>query len=224
MHSRKALFLLALLVALAFFPSSSYVAPERVQITILGTTDLHGNIDPIDYYTNKSDNRGLAKIATLIKRIRKEQPNSILIDSGDTIQGTPLESFHNRKNNQPPDPMMLVMNSLNYDAMTVGNHEYNFGLKVLEKARSEATFPWLSANTYDIATKQPHYKPYIVKEVAGVRIGILGLTTPGIPNWDNPPNYAGLEFHEPVSETHKWVPILREEEKVDVVVIAMHMG
>jgi len=199
-------------------------APDRVQITILGTTDLHGNILPLDYYTNKSDNRGIAKIATLIKRVRKEQPNVLLIDSGDTIQGSPLESFHGRKNNQPPDPMMLVMSSLNYDSMTVGNHEYNFGLKVLEKARSEAKFPWLSANTYDKGSKQTHYKPYIVKEVAGVRIGILGLTTPGIPNWDNPPNYAGLEFHEPVAEARKWVPILREQEKADVVVIAMHMG
>src|SRR6185369_17623473 len=120
----------------------------RVQITILGTTDLHGNLDPIDYYTNKPDNRGLAKVATLVKAVRREQPNVILIDSGDTIQGTPLESLHARKNNQPPDPMMLAMSALKYDAMTVGNHEYNFGLKVLEKARSEAKFPWLSANTY----------------------------------------------------------------------------
>jgi 2',3'-cyclic-nucleotide 2'-phosphodiesterase (5'-nucleotidase family) len=199
-------------------------APERVQITILGTTDLHGNINPIDYYTNKADNRGLAKVATLIKRVRKEQPNVVLIDSGDTIQGSPLESFHGRKNNQPPDPMMLAMNSLNYDVMAVGNHEYNFGLKVLEKARSEAKFPWLSANTYETAKGKPHYKPYIVKDVAGVRVGILGLTTPGIPHWDNPPNYAGLEFHEPVAEARKWVPILREQEKADVVVIAMHMG
>ncbi|HXC69606.1 MAG TPA: 5'-nucleotidase C-terminal domain-containing protein [Pyrinomonadaceae bacterium] len=198
--------------------------PERVQITILGTTDLHGNINPIDYYTNKPDNRGLAKVATLIKRARAEHPNVLLIDSGDTIQGSPLESFHGRKNNAPPDPMMLAMSSLSYDAMTVGNHEYNFGLKVLEKARSEAKFPWLSANTYATQTQKPHYKPYIVKEVAGVRIGILGLTTPGIPNWDNPPNYAGLEFHEPVDEARKWVPILREQEKADVVVIAMHMG
>ena len=213
---------LIILVALVFVGRS--FVPERVQITILGTTDLHGNIDPIDYYTNKPDNRGLAKVATLIKRIRKETSNVLLIDSGDTIQGSPLESFHGRKNNAPPDPMMLVMNSLNYDAMTVGNHEYNFGLKVLEKARGEAKFPWLSANTYDQGKQQTHYKPYIVKEVAGVKIGILGLTTPGIPNWDNPPNYAGLEFHEPVAEARKWVPVLREQEKVDVVVIAMHMG
>ena len=213
-----------LVIMLALVLVGRSFAPERVQITILGTTDLHGNINPLDYYTNKPDNRGLAKVATLIKRVRKEQPNVLLIDSGDTIQGSPLESFHGRKNNQPPDPMMLTMNSLNYDAMAVGNHEYNFGLKVLEKARKEAQFPWLSANTYDTATKQPHYKPYIVKELAGVKIGILGLTTPGVPNWDNPPNYAGLEFHEPVSEARRWVPILREQEKADVVVIAMHMG
>jgi 2',3'-cyclic-nucleotide 2'-phosphodiesterase / 3'-nucleotidase len=216
--------LLTLVMMLTLVVVVRSFVPDRVQITILGTTDLHGNILPIDYYTNKPDNRGLAKVATLIKRIRKEHPNVLLIDSGDTIQGSPLESFHGRKNNQPTDPMMLVMNSLNYDAMAVGNHEYNFGLKVLEKARGEANFPWLSANTYDIAKQQPHYKPYIVKEVAGVRIGILGLTTPGVPNWDNPPNYAGLEFHEPVSEARKWVPILREKEKADVVVIAMHMG
>jgi len=216
--------LATLLIMLALVLVGRSFAPERVQITILGTTDLHGNILPLDYYTNKPDNRGLAKIATLIKRVCKEQPNVLLIDSGDTIQGSPLESFHGRKNNQPPDPMMLTMDSLNYDAMTVGNHEYNFGLKVLEKARKEANFPWLSANTYDKATGQPHYKPYIVKEVAGVKIGVLGLTTPGVPNWDNPPNYAGLEFHEPVAEARKWVSIMRDKEKVDVVVIAMHMG
>src|SRR5262249_42326138 len=119
---------------------------------------------------------------------------------------------------------MLTMNALHYDSMTVGNHEYNFGLQVLNKARGEAQFPWLSANTYDVGTSTTHYKPYIVKEVQGVRIGILGLTTAGIPNWENKPNYAGLEFHETVSEAKKWVPILRENEKVDVVVIAMHMG
>ena len=217
-------FLATLIILLTVVLAARSFAPDRVQITILGTTDLHGNINPIDYYTNKPDNRGLAKIATLIKRVRKEHPNVLLVDSGDTIQGSPLESFHSRKNNQAPDPMMLVMNSLDYDALAVGNHEYNFGLKVLEKARNEAKFPWLSANTYDIATKKPHYKPYIVKEVGGVRVGILGLTTPGVPYWDNPPNYAGLEFHEPVAEARKWVPILRTQEQVDVVVVAMHMG
>jgi 2',3'-cyclic-nucleotide 2'-phosphodiesterase (5'-nucleotidase family) len=215
---------LVITLSISAFAQSTSDGSTRVQITILGTTDLHGNLDPIDYYTNKPDNRGLAKIATLIKAVRREQPNVVLIDSGDTIQGSPLESLHARKNNQPPDPMMLAMNALKYDAMTVGNHEYNFGLKVLEKARSEAQFPWLSANTYDSATGQTHYKPYLIKDVGGVKLGILGLTTPGIPNWDNAQNFAGLEFHEPLIEAQKWVPILRQQEKVDLVVIAMHMG
>src|SRR5205814_5989652 len=79
-------------------------------------------------------------------------------------------------------------------------------------------------NTYDTGKGTTHYQPYIVKEVQGVRIGVLGLTTPGIPNWENKPNYQGLEFHESISEAKKWVPILREKERADVVVIAMHMG
>ncbi|MGH9871630.1 MAG: bifunctional metallophosphatase/5'-nucleotidase [Pyrinomonadaceae bacterium] len=197
---------------------------KRVHIVVLGTTDQHGNLFPIDYYTDNADNRGLAKIATLIRQVRKENKNVVLIDSGDTIQGTPLEYYHNKKNNAPTDPMMLAMNALGYDAMAVGNHEYNFGLAVLEKARSEAKFPWLSANTYHKGTNQTHYTPYIVKEIDGVRIAVLGLTTPGIPNWENAPNYAGLEFREPLSEARKWVPILRRKERADVVVIAMHMG
>ncbi len=199
-------------------------APQRLHIVVLGTTDLHGNIFPIDYYTNKPDNRGLAKIATLVKQVRKENPNVLLVDSGDTIQGTPLQYYHNKKNNQPPDPMMLAMSALKYDSMTVGNHEYNFGLPVLEKARSEASFPWLSANSYNKGSNETHYKPYIVKEVGGARIGILGLTTPGIPNWENTQNYAGLEFRDPLSEAKKWVPVLRLKERADVLIIAMHMG
>ena len=200
---------------------------KRAHVVILSTTDMHGHIFPIDYYTNKYDNVGIAKVATLVKQARKDDPDLLLLDSGDTIQGTPLEYLHNKRNNTPPDPMMVTMNALKYDAMAVGNHEYNFGLKVLEKARSEAMFPFLSANTYETGAKgtaSTHYQPYIVKEVQGVKIGILGLTTPGIPYWENVPNYAGLEFHETVSEAKKWVPILRDKEQVDVVVIAMHMG
>jgi 2',3'-cyclic-nucleotide 2'-phosphodiesterase/3'-nucleotidase len=220
------IFVVILACGPAIFSSHSSHAspPTRVHVTIVSTTDMHGNIFPIDYYTNKPDNRGLAKVATLIKQARKDDPDLLLLDSGDTIQGTPLEYYHNKRHNEPPDPMMLAMNALHYDSMTVGNHEYNFGLKVLEKARSEAKFPWLSANTYDTGTDHTHYQPYLIKEVNGVRIGVLGLTTPGIPNWENPENYAGLEFHETVSEAKKWVQVLRDKEIVDLVVIAMHMG
>src|SRR2546430_1808745 len=200
---------------------------KRAHLVIRSTTDMHGRIFPLDYYTNKYDNVGIAKVATLIREARKNDPDLLLLDSGDTIQGTPLEYFHNKRNNTPPDPMMLAMNALHYDAMTVGNHEYNFGWRVLDKARSEAQFPWLSANTYDTEVKGDgpnHYQPYIIKEVQGVQIGVLGLTTPGIPNWENRSNYKGVEFRETVSEAKKWVPLLREKERADVVVIAMHMG
>ena len=231
MKLNRQYFLATLLVVAALIIGTLPVAgrtprqpAKRVHIVVLGTTDLHGNLFPVDYYTDKPDNRGLAKIATLIRQVRKENKNVLLIDSGDTIQGTPLEYYHNKKNNTPADPMMLAMNALAYDSMTVGNHEYNFGLPVLEKARSEAKFPWLSANTYKKGTNETHYTPYIVKEIANVRIAVLGLTTPGIPNWENAPNYAGLEFREPVSEARKWVPILRRKERADVIVIAMHMG
>jgi 2',3'-cyclic-nucleotide 2'-phosphodiesterase / 3'-nucleotidase len=227
---RSFLFATLWLVTISIHPLANFAqnaAPKRAHVVILSTTDMHGRIFPIDYYTNKYDNVGIAKVATLIKQARKDDPDLLLIDSGDTIQGTPLEYLHNKRSNTPIDPMMLTMNALKYDAMAVGNHEYNFGLKVLEKARGEAKFPWLSANTYETAAKataSTHYQPYLVKEVQGVKIGILGLTTPGIPYWENTPNYAGLEFHETVSEAKKWVPILRNKEKVDVVVIAMHMG
>src|SRR5881394_2948691 len=112
LHPSKIL-LPALLFVLA--PSHADDAPRRAWLTLISTTDLHGNILPVDYYTNKPDARGLAKAATIIRQARKSDPNLLLLDSGDTIQGSPLVYFHNRKNNSPPDPMMLAMNALKYD-------------------------------------------------------------------------------------------------------------
>src|SRR5947209_144504 len=132
MRNRKSIFFalpLGLLMALALLIVTSgghAAAPERAHVTILATTDRHGHIDPIDYYTNRPENSGLAKAATIIKQTRKTEPNLLLLDSGDTIQGTPLVYYHNERNNAPIDPMMLVMNELKYDSMAVGNHEYNF--------------------------------------------------------------------------------------------------
>lgn len=205
--------------------SSSAFGFARSHITILSTTDLHGNIYPIDYNTDQPDSRGLARVATVVKQIRKEEPDLLLLDSGDTIQGTPLTFYHARVNNKPPDPMMAVMSAMGYDAMAVGNHEYEFGWDVLNKARSEARFPWLSANTYKKGTDETYFKPFIIKQVNGVSIGILGLTTPGMPSLDDPERYySKIEVREPVSEAKKWVALLRDKEHADLVIIAMHMG
>ncbi|MBI5382989.1 MAG: bifunctional metallophosphatase/5'-nucleotidase [Opitutae bacterium] len=218
---RRFLFLACLAVSLVAAPES---APERARVTILATTDLHAHIAPLDYFANKPEQSGLAKIATLVQQARQENPRLLLLDSGDTIQGTPLAYVHNRKHNEPPDPTILAMNALRYDAMTLGNHEYNFGLAVLRKAQSEAKFPWLSANTYRAGTDEPAFTPYLVKEIDGVRVGIFGLTTPAIPSWEDPAHIAGLEFRDPVTEAQKWVTVLRERERVDLVVLMAHFG
>ena len=209
---------------LLVFGCVPFLSAERAQITVLSTTDLHGHIYPVDYGTNQPSADGLARVATLIRAARRDAPQFILIDCGDTIQGTPLAYYHNRINNAPVDPMMLAMNALGFASLTLGNHEYNFGLAVLEKARKEASFPWLSANIYKTGSTDPVYTPYLVREVQGVRVGILGLTTPGVPSWENEANYAGLTFAQPVAAARRWVELLRKQERVDVLVVAMHMG
>ncbi|MBI5691459.1 MAG: bifunctional metallophosphatase/5'-nucleotidase [Verrucomicrobia bacterium] len=204
--------------------AASLGAAERVQVTLLATTDLHGRIYPIDYYTDKPAEVGLAKIATLVAEVRRESPGALLLDCGDTIQGTPLVYYHHRKDQTRPDPMMTVMNALGYTSMAPGNHEYNFGPAPIAKARRDARFPWLSANTYRKGTDETAYTPYLVKEVGGVRVGILGLITPSVPHWENPENYAGLEFRPLVSEARKWAAVLRGKEGVDAIVVTVHCG
>jgi 2',3'-cyclic-nucleotide 2'-phosphodiesterase/3'-nucleotidase len=201
----------------------------QVKITLLATTDLHGNIYPYDYYQAKPVPRGLAKIATLIAAARSENPNSLLIDCGDTIQGTPLEYVHQTqvRNGQTEraDPMMLSMNLLGYDAMVLGNHEFNYGLKNLVRARETAKFPWISANTIvarDAAVKP--FEPFLVKTVSGVRVGIVGITTPLIPQWELAENYRGLRWRAGVEATREAVGELKAKHHPDIVIVAGHTG
>ncbi|MGB6198617.1 MAG: metallophosphoesterase, partial [Candidatus Acidiferrales bacterium] len=167
--------------------SSAGTPPATVDLTLLGTTDLHGHIEPLDYYTNKPANLGLAKIATLIRQVRAERPNVLLLDSGDTIQGTPLAYYYATKDTNAPNPMTLLMNSLGYEAAAAGNHEFNFGLNVLWKMKREANFPILAANLeQEYKSGVPYFRPYIIKVIAGVRVGIVGFVTPAVPNWEIP--------------------------------------
>ena len=121
--------------------------------------------------------------------------------------------------------MMLGMNHLKYDAMAVGNHEYNYGLKNLDKARSEARFPWLSANTRALPNSgRKAFAPYIVKDVEGVKVGIIGITTPAVPTWEKPENYRGYTFVEGPAAAQAAVDELQARQKPDVILIIAHSG
>lgn len=207
-------------------PSRSAVQPPAggATVTVLQTTDLHGNLLAWDYARAREADVGLARVATRVKAIRAETPNVLLVDTGDTIQGTPIEYLHARRPGKGPDPTVAVMNAIGYDAMAVGNHEFNYGLAVLRRAEKESKFPWLSANTRKARDGSPAFPEFLVREIAGVRVGLLGLTTPNIPNWEPEANRPGLLWEDPVVTAKRLVPILRGRERCDAVVVLFHSG
>ena len=224
-----------------FICSCFPLTATRVKLTVLATTDLHGNIYPVDYYLDKPANRGLAKIATLIRAARAANPNNLLIDCGDTIQGTPLEYVYQtyvRTGHLPlklefsgtpfqHDPMMLAMNAIGYDAMVLGNHEFNYGLRNLDRARSEARFPWLSGNTELTTGEGKPFARYFLKTIAGVKVAVIGITTPGIPSWEGPAHYARYRFalgRAAVEKTMAELHGLPADRRPDLILVAAHEG
>jgi len=198
-------------------------AQQAHRITLLQTSDLHAYIYPYDYFGARAADIGLARIATLVDEVRAEGHSVLLLDAGDTIQGSPLGYYHHRKHLGSPEPMMQAMSYLRFDAMTVGNHEFNFGLAAIERSRNDASFPWLSANIVGEGGA-PFFTPYLIKEMNGVRVGILGLTTSNVPNWETPANYAGLKFLDTVEVARRYVPLLRQRERADAVVVLTHQA
>jgi 2',3'-cyclic-nucleotide 2'-phosphodiesterase / 3'-nucleotidase len=236
MHNRRAWGVLILLTGCCFSLTAA-----RVKLTVLATTDLHGNMYPVDYYLDKPANRGLAKIATLIRAARAANPNNLLIDCGDTIQGTPLEYVYQtfvRTGHLPVkltfsgepfqhDPMMMAMNAIGYDAMVVGNHEFNYGLKNLDRARSDAHFPWLSANTELAGSEGEAFARYLLKTVAGVKVAVIGVTTPGVPSWEEPAHYNRYRFvmaRAAVEKTMAELRALPAVRRPDLYLVAAHAG
>lgn len=193
--------------------------PDSVNLTILGTTDVHGNIF-WNYEDNKElGDRGLANIYTYVKEVRGENPNTLLIDNGDTIQGTILTDDLYNKKPEEAHPMIDVYNFMGYDAMTLGNHEFNFGIDLIKKIESEAGFPILAANATYKSDGSYLVKPYTIKEVAGVKVGIIGLTNPNAPRWDGE-KVASLQFENMADAAEKQVKEIKD--KVDIIVATAH--
>jgi 2',3'-cyclic-nucleotide 2'-phosphodiesterase (5'-nucleotidase family) len=214
---------LALASGLCWAELRSAAAAERLTVTLLQTSDLHAHVFPHDYFTGEPAEHGLAKVATLVGQIRAQTPEAVLLDAGDTIQGTPLAYYHYRVEPTDENPVISAMNLTGYDAMTVGNHEFNFGPEILGRAQGQSKFPWLSANILG-PDGQPAFKPYLVLERGGVRIGVLGLTTRNIPNWEKPEHIEGLSFTDALEAARRFVPLLREKLYCDLVVVLTHQG
>ncbi|MEK8132388.1 bifunctional UDP-sugar hydrolase/5'-nucleotidase [Paenibacillus filicis] len=196
-----------------------------IKLTVLETSDIHGHILPIQYANHNPTETGLAKLATLIREKRRHHEHVLLIDNGDLIQGTPLAYHHARLNREAANPMIASLNELGYDAAVIGNHEFNYGMDLLRKATSESSFPWLCANIVNESDGEPFLgKPYTIKIYGGVKVAVLGLTTPYIPNWEKAEHIAGLRFEDAVQSARRWVKELREREAADIVIVAYHGG
>ncbi|MEV7105023.1 bifunctional metallophosphatase/5'-nucleotidase [Streptomyces atroolivaceus] len=215
--------------------------PKRYSFTVMGTTDLHGNVFNWDYFTDEEfddkahNDVGLAKISTLVDQIREERGrrNTLLIDAGDTIQGTQLSYYYAKidpitARRGPVHPMAQAMNKIGYDAAALGNHEFNYGIPVLRKFEEQCEFPLLGANALDAKTLRPAFAPYVIKRLRtphgrDVRVAVLGLTNPGIAIWDKANVGGKMVFPGLEEQAAKWVPKLRSM-GADVVVVSAHSG
>ena len=199
------------------FPFDALSAADTV-ITILHTNDTHSQIDPLPANDRNAGKGGVARRATLVKRIRKENPNTLLVDAGDVLQGTPYFNFYKG------EVEYKAMSAIGYDAGTLGNHEFDNGVEALATALKFANFDIISAN-YDVkgTVLEPLVKRYVVKTVGGVRVGLfgLGISPTGL---ITPANFKGVTFIDPVLAARDVVKKLREEERCSFVVCMSHLG
>jgi len=208
-------------------------------LTVMGTTDLHGSALNWDYFKNAEyddaahNDVGLAKISTLVNQVRTEKGrrNTLLVDAGDTIQGTSLAYYYAKI--QPISrttihPMAAAMNAIGYDAAAVGNHEFNYGIPYLRTFEKQLDFPLLAANATNDTTGKPAFEPYVIKTVRPahgkpIRVGILGLTNPGIAIWDKANVEGKMHFDGLVEQAKRYVPKMKRD-GADVVLVAAHSG
>ncbi|HEY7394006.1 MAG TPA: 5'-nucleotidase C-terminal domain-containing protein [Gemmatimonadaceae bacterium] len=184
MYRWSCLALAALLAACA--PPRPLPRIGSFDLVVAATTDIHGYARGWDYYANAEDSaRGLSRVATIVDSLRKVSPSyPVLVDAGDAIQGNPLAYVGARVDTTMKNPVVAAMSVLQYDAAVIGNHEFNYGIGTLDRAVREARFPFIAANVYT-AEGAPRYRRWAVSTRRGVKIGIVGATTPGSMVWDH---------------------------------------
>lgn len=199
---------------------------REVPIVILHTCDLHGNVLPTEDYAGRTNLGGIARCATVIRQIRAREKNVLLVDAGDTIQGAGISYLSEGQ------VMVKALNYLHYDAWVWGNHEFDWGLDKLLACAARAQMPILNANVL-ISTNVPattaatqivgRLKPFVMLEIDGVKVGVIGLNTPGIPNWTRPRLIEGLQFVDSLDTLSKIVPALRDA-GARVLILVCHQG
>lgn len=210
------------LLVVAFLPAPARA--EETRVTVLHTTDVHGSLLPWDDLLDRPAARGLAKVATVVAKARAEGPPVLLLDNGDALSGSPLVTVWRRDPAGAPEPVTRAMNALGYDAMGLGNHEFDYGPAAVEAARKASAFPWLASNVVR-ADGSPAFSAGIVKELpSGVRVGVFGLATPATPQLCDSTQVAGYQFLSPIEIAQKEVNRLRGAERCDVVIALAHTG
>lgn len=202
----------------AFLLSVSIGVCRQIEINILHTTDLHGHLNPVAVEGTDKQAGGFLRCATLINRIRAQETNVVLIDCGDLFQGS-VESYLTRG-----EVMMKAVRHLRYDALVVGNHEFDWGVERLRTLYRQAGIPVLAANMMGADNSPVSWtQPFLLKEIEGVKVVIVGLTTPLIPKWSMPRLLGGLQFNESVKALRRVLPEARKL-KPDILVLAVHQG
>ncbi|EOX4179729.1 bifunctional UDP-sugar hydrolase/5'-nucleotidase [Vibrio cholerae] len=206
-------------IALSFAFPALAANGDIHNVTILGTSDLHGHFMPWDYSADKLNLSGsLSQIATKVKTIRQEQPNVILVDAGDTIQGNFVETFKD----EAIDPMMLGFNEMKYDVWVLGNHEFDFGLKVLNRSLTQFKGRSLAGNIQR-PDGNPFLPGYTIIERGGIKIGVIGMDTPMTQVFAEGTNrLEGMIFTNPTLEVQKIIKQI--DPQVDAIVLVAHMG
>ncbi|TVQ66485.1 MAG: hypothetical protein EA363_12915 [Balneolaceae bacterium] len=224
------LFLVAGLTSCGQEPASERASPlaegDTVSITVMATADVHGRVRAWDYYRDQEEPRyALSKVATLVDSVRAAHEHTLLLDAGDWLQGNPFAEYfamHDPQNRHYP--FLAATDHMDYDAIVLGNHEFNFGLEYLNRQIEMTDTPVIGANIYHRGTEEPAYPPYIFREIAGLRIAIVGLTTPGSAVWDRPRVEGILDFADGLEAAHRFVQEVRDEHRADVVIILAHTG